>query len=276
MKPVRELLQQMAVYEWCVQSKPRGLSGPQLGAGAGQSTEFLDHRVYVAGDDIRRIDWNAVARTDQILIKRYQEEIRPSVVLFVDDTQSMVAFSDKAQVLYDGVAWLHQSIVHLEATTKAIALEQGPLDVLQTLRGEWSADSSMPLGQSMTRRVGDIQRGAHVILLTDLLSAHEPTKLAMLIRQRAYRCTVIQVLGRDDWDFDEGMVNVQDSETGEVVTMSLDADSIAAYRQRVNRIQSDWRESLQGWGELVVLQSPQSWNEVAHELIQLGCLSVST
>jgi hypothetical protein len=275
MKPVRGLLQQMANYEWCIQSKPRGLSGPQLGAGAGQSTEFLDHRVYVAGDDIRRIDWNAVARTDQILIKRYQEEIRPSVVLFVDDSQSMVAFPDKEQAIYDGVAWLHQSIVHLEATTKTVALEQGPLDVLQTLRGDWSATSSMSLGEGLTRRMGDIQRGAHVVLLTDLLSPHEPTKLALLLRQRAHRCTIVQVLGRDDWNFDEGMVNVQDSETGEVVTMSLDAESIAAYRQRVNRIQSDWRESLQGWGELVVMQSPQSWGEVANELLRLGCLSIS-
>ena len=34
-----------------MQSTPRGLSGPQLGGAAGQSTEFVDHRVYVAGDD---------------------------------------------------------------------------------------------------------------------------------------------------------------------------------------------------------------------------------
>ena len=53
-------------------SNPRGLSGPQLGAGSGQSI-FMDKRAY-GGDDVRRTDWNATARTDQLLIKRYEEE----------------------------------------------------------------------------------------------------------------------------------------------------------------------------------------------------------
>ena len=97
MKPSPESVRLAGRYQWNVNSLQRGLVGSQMGRGAGQSTDFMDHRRYVAGDDIRRIDWNAVARTDQLLIKRFQEEIRPSITLLIDDSMSMVTFSDKAQ-----------------------------------------------------------------------------------------------------------------------------------------------------------------------------------
>ena len=275
MKPSKDILQALSVYEWVVDSKPRGLSGPQLGSGAGQSTEFLDHRLYVAGDDIRRIDWNAVARTDQVLIKRYQEEIRPSVVMLVDDSLSMSIYEDKVRLLYDGVAWIHQAIAHLEATTKVLTLERGPQALEQSLQGDWELTSSTPLGESCTRRLSAIPKGAHVIVLSDLLSPHEPDRLARALKQRAHRCTVIQILGQEDWFFEEGTLDIKDAETGEVVTISLDRQSIDAYHQRLAHIQSDWQRALQGWGEVLTLQSPQSWQQFTHELLRCGVLSVS-
>ena len=98
---------------------------PQLGVAAGQSTEFMDHRVYVAGDDVRRIDWNATARTDQLLIKRYQEEIRvPSVVLLVDDSKSMSVYEDKLARAKEGWHGFISRSPGLEASTKAILLHK--------------------------------------------------------------------------------------------------------------------------------------------------------
>ena len=155
MKPFKQLLEQMAPYQWVVNSNPRGLSGPQLGVGSGQSTEFMDHRVYVAGDDVRRIDWNATARTDQLLIKRYQEEIRPSVVLLVDDSKSMAVYEDKQQCTKEGVAWIHQSLSALEASSKALRLHQGSLVTEQSLRGDWSPESTWTLAEGVAKRVNE-------------------------------------------------------------------------------------------------------------------------
>ena len=42
------------------------LAGLQFGRQAGASLEFRDHRDYQPGDDLRRIDWNAFARSDKI------------------------------------------------------------------------------------------------------------------------------------------------------------------------------------------------------------------
>src|SRR6056300_607605 len=100
MKPRSEALALSQQFRWAPVSFHVGQSGPQQGRSAGQSTDFLDHRPYVMGDDIRRIDWNAVARTDQLLIKRFQEEIRPSIVVLVDDSSSMSVYPDKAQATY--------------------------------------------------------------------------------------------------------------------------------------------------------------------------------
>ncbi len=276
MTPSRVVLEALSAYEWVVSSKPRGLSGPQLGAGAGQSTEFLDHRKYVAGDDIRRIDWNAVARTDQLLIKRYQEEIRPSVVVLVDDSSSMSVYPDKAQATYDGVAWIHQSLSGLEAMVKVIGLEQGTLNDLQTVRGDWQTASVSTLAEGIPRRLQTIPQGAHVVLISDLLSPHDPSRLALMLRQRAHRCTVIQVLGHEDWQVELGRIQMQDSETGEIRTLTVDQSMVDRYHQRVQQLQTDWRTALQGWGELLVFQCPQQWETLAEALLIAGCLSVRT
>ncbi|MCP4711656.1 MAG: DUF58 domain-containing protein, partial [Planctomycetes bacterium] len=38
---------------------PEGLTGAKMGNRPGSSLEFMDHREYQPGDDLRRIDWSA-------------------------------------------------------------------------------------------------------------------------------------------------------------------------------------------------------------------------
>src|SRR5262252_9355854 len=65
------------------------LAGLQLGRQAGTSLEFRDHRDYQPGDDLRRIDWNAYARSDRLTVKLYREEISPHLDIIVDGSRSM-------------------------------------------------------------------------------------------------------------------------------------------------------------------------------------------
>src|SRR5512135_512067 len=55
----------------------------------GQSVEFADFRPYAAGDDIRRIDWNAYARLEKFFIKLFVEEEDLTVHFIVDASRSM-------------------------------------------------------------------------------------------------------------------------------------------------------------------------------------------
>src|SRR5947199_7993651 len=72
---------------------PAGLSGGTLSQRAGSSLEFRDHRDYQPGDDLRHVDWNAYARSDQLTIKLFREEVTPHADVLIDTSRSM-ALSD--------------------------------------------------------------------------------------------------------------------------------------------------------------------------------------
>ncbi|MCA9161692.1 MAG: DUF58 domain-containing protein [Pirellulaceae bacterium] len=55
----------------------------------GQSVEFLQHREYVPGDDLRHVDWKVWARQDRLQIKQYEEDTNLRCVMLVDVSNSM-------------------------------------------------------------------------------------------------------------------------------------------------------------------------------------------
>ena len=55
----------------------------------GQSVEFADFRPYVAGDDLRFVDWNIYGRLDRLFLKIFLEEEDLSLIVVVDGTSSM-------------------------------------------------------------------------------------------------------------------------------------------------------------------------------------------
>ena len=86
----------------------------------------------------------------------------------------MAVYPDKLDRLKNGVAWIHQSLSKMEASSKAIRLNDGTLDVEQSLRGDWTPTSIWSLAEGLSKRLIEIPQGAHAIILTDLLSPHEP------------------------------------------------------------------------------------------------------
>jgi len=65
------------------------MKGERRSSRKGQSVEFADFRNYVAGDDLRFIDWNLFARLDRLYLKLFLEEEDLHVSVLVDDTPSM-------------------------------------------------------------------------------------------------------------------------------------------------------------------------------------------
>jgi len=55
----------------------------------GSSTEFVDHRDYRPGDEIRAIDWRLFARTDRLFVKRHEMESDMKVYFLLDTSDSM-------------------------------------------------------------------------------------------------------------------------------------------------------------------------------------------
>src|SRR5688572_4635964 len=55
----------------------------------GLSIDFAEHRGYMPGDDIRRIDWRLFARTDRFFVKEFEADTNSNFVVLLDVSSSM-------------------------------------------------------------------------------------------------------------------------------------------------------------------------------------------
>ena len=55
----------------------------------GASIDFAEHRGYVPGDDIRRVDWKLYARTDRYFVKQYEADTNANFAVLLDVSKSM-------------------------------------------------------------------------------------------------------------------------------------------------------------------------------------------
>ena len=55
----------------------------------GASVDFAEHRGYVPGDDVRRLDWKVYARTDRYYIKEYEADSNSNFTVLLDVSKSM-------------------------------------------------------------------------------------------------------------------------------------------------------------------------------------------
>ena len=65
------------------------LAGAHRSPLKGFSVEFADYRQYVAGDDLRHLDWRVYARNERLFVRQYEEECNLRVYLLVDASNSM-------------------------------------------------------------------------------------------------------------------------------------------------------------------------------------------
>ncbi len=75
------------------------LQGERRSKKKGQSVEFADYRQYVAGDDLRFIDWNLYARLDRLFLRLFMEEEDMTVAILLDVSKSM-DWGDPNKLLY--------------------------------------------------------------------------------------------------------------------------------------------------------------------------------
>jgi uncharacterized protein (DUF58 family) len=65
------------------------ISGMHKSPFFGQSVEFVQHREYVPGDDIRHLDWKVWSKTDRYYVKQFEAETNLRATLVVDTSESM-------------------------------------------------------------------------------------------------------------------------------------------------------------------------------------------
>lgn len=65
------------------------ISGIHRSPYKGVSIEFAQHRDYVHGDEIRRVDWKVFAKSDRFYVREYEEETNLRATILLDSSGSM-------------------------------------------------------------------------------------------------------------------------------------------------------------------------------------------
>jgi uncharacterized protein (DUF58 family) len=78
----------------------------------GLSVDFAEHRPYMPGDDIRKVDWRVYARTDRFYVKQYEAETNADVVFALDASRSM-DYGSAGVTKLDYARYLTACLAHL-------------------------------------------------------------------------------------------------------------------------------------------------------------------
>lgn len=244
----------------------RGPAGERLGKGTGSSLEFQDRRAYVPGDDVRHLDWKAYARTDQVMVRLYREEILPRVELLVDGSLSMAVEDDKAQLTVDLAGLLFTCartdgydvrLVHLGDRPEIVSYDQ-------LLDRGLALDGKAPLQEGVDAALPLMRAGAVRVLISDFLSPLEPARTVRRIAARGGGLALLQILGRFDAQPEVGeALRLQDAETGGVLDIVLDARTVAQYRERLSRLAAGLaQEARRASGVFLTVESDVSLERV--------------
>ena len=79
----------------------------------GFSVEFAEHREYVAGDDLRHLDWQAWGRSDRYLLKQYEQQTNLRAHVLLDVSQSMNYKYTGEQTKFEYGAFLAGALAYL-------------------------------------------------------------------------------------------------------------------------------------------------------------------
>jgi uncharacterized protein (DUF58 family) len=201
---------------------------PNLGA----SMDFAEHRAYMPGDDLRRIDWRLFGRSDRYFVKEFEADTNTNLLLLLDVSASMgfasagisklqyakylascLGYFSSRQRDRVGLATFENTIVDYVPP----AVKHLPI-VLQTIA------RAKPEGQSnidaALRAIAEhARRRQIVVIISDLYDEPERVVRAVArLRNRGNDLIVLQVLDPAELElpFDEA-ANFEDMETGEAI-----------------------------------------------------------
>ena len=187
----------------------------------GFSVEFRQHRPYVQGDEIRRLDWKVFGRSDRFYIREYDEETNLRATIVLDASGSMNYRGGKGILKFDYARKLAASLAYLlmsqqdavglvtfdskvreviPCRTKITHLHLLLEAMVKTTPGK---DTSLaPVIESLAQR---LKRRGLVILISDFFD--DPAALLQsigILRKKGHEVIALQLWDRDEIDFPFG------------------------------------------------------------------------
>jgi len=214
--------------------------------GAGQ--EFLDHRHFHQGDDLRAVNWRAFLRLEKMFLKMFQLEPRIPVRVLVDISRSMTTGGGAGATKFDyarklAAAMCYVALVRLDS----IYLQPFAEKLGDPLRLGGGRQRFQPVANYLqalniggTTHFIDMtrdfiarypQRGL-VIVISDFLDEAGCEKPLQYLADFGHELILIHVWADEDreppWD---GELDLEDAESGTRVQLAFDETARAAYTQ---------------------------------------------
>lgn len=235
-----------------------GAPGERLARGTGSSLEFADRREYMAGDDVRHLDWGAYARTDQWMVRVYAREVAPRLDLLLDLSASMAVHGGgdqprpaKAAAALDLARFALESGRAAGLSVQLIALGEQPrrvpMDELDQSGLAFDARRPLP---DLLRECGSLLRaGSQRLLISDLLVEQPPDRWLRVLGQGAGRLEVLQLLAAAERAPEVGGAwRLEDVESGASRDLVMDRSVVSAYLERLGGLTSGLREAARRLG----------------------------
>lgn len=216
-----------------------------------QSGTFQGHRAYVQGDDLRRIDWNAFARTGTLFLKVLAEEEARAATVILDISASMGVGSPPRWVSAARLAAIlcGLSLVHLDAVTLVAGGASGfsgrravgaALDRIGSVQlREGVDDPEMP------------QRGSpgRVHWISDFVDPAATERALLRLRRMGARVTGWLPTMPDDFGVSaSGWRLLCDPESGRSVPVRVDLELAAAMTRELQTLQRQQQQAFSRCG----------------------------
>jgi uncharacterized protein (DUF58 family) len=226
-----------------------GLGGNRFSNRTGSSLEFMEHRDYVPGDDLRRLDWGAYARTDKLMVKQYREEVCPRLELLLDTSASMaLSDSEKARSILFTAAALISAAVNSGFTVRAYLCRE----TLEPVPGEATRPAGWEMidfagawnpGIALENFGGNFQPRSIRVLISDLIWMYDPEVFLSRFARDSTLTAVVRVLGGSDINPPTGSVRLIDSETGETGEYFIDREAAESYTRELEHHMQHWHRA---------------------------------
>lgn len=234
-----------------VSSRFSGLQGGnRFGRNTGNSLEFMDHREYQPGDDIRHIDWSALARSDKVTVKLFREEVTPHLDIFIDGSGSMaLSGSQKEAAALSMATMLRQAAINSDYTIATWFIKDRFLKAEEINLPLWRQPEAVfnfsgNTGKTLTNYLPRLRPGGVRVLISDLFWNEEPMSVLRGLGDGAALLVIIQLLAEKDVNPAlSGNVRIIDTETKETLELMAEDPLIQEYFRNFSRHQQIWKES---------------------------------
>lgn len=241
-----------------LQLRARHLAGGILGglhrsAFQGFSQEFVQHRDYTPGDDLRYVDWKLFGRTDRLVVRQYQQERNLRLILAADCSESMLFRSPRCPLTkYEAgctlaaaigyIAGLQQDAVGLALLGDGVerliepSNRAGYWNTITRVMMERTPAGSADLAGNLLRLSDRLNRPGLIVLVSDLFGDTEAIVQSLARLSRSDReLMVLHVMDPAELDLDaDSAARFEDMESA--AWLNVDPPAVRkAYRRQVEQ-----------------------------------------